>query len=458
MTNWQWVAIIAGVITFGVVLWVTLDAFVFKQVINKDSSNKMAISSTKISGTASRATENKDLNILTECTTGTDITDAQAQEMVSASIATDVSTARTYRYCDILQYQEFINFVGDSKGEWEYKNELQDTTLGRPKAIIFEPRGANDIIASINNISGGFYSVHLVTGTHGWQDGFNPGDGSTTVDTAFTEILKSAQQAGTLLVGEKAVHDTTDHDEPPFEFSAKDAVEFPMQPVPTTTDVTALNADVNRKKGAIHIALDTIAYAFTLDGKERQVRVLIGKKGNTPLMGVKQVLKDGKWLYLNKTTDQLVEDEPAVPYSFWNQGNVDQQLAEFQTQVESASGEEKTQLEADIVRLQTEIAAMDAEKTALTTMFDEKRYATPIEVVGDIDWENFKTKNVSLDLISSGFVGFRNAKINQEAGGGQEAHTAMTEAELAENYVQILKLFDINSLTLKAQFTFTDPA
>lgn len=451
--------ILGAVVVVGVVTWVLLDAFWLNQVINK-KSKKMVITSAKLGAArvGARTASKVEMNLLTECQTGEALLDAQVTEMVDAKLATDADTARTLTYCDISAKNDRVDFVG-ADGKLEFLGEVRSGE--QVKATVWAPRGADDIIVELDDISGDMYSMFIVDRDHPLQAGFSASSG---LNEAKAAIMLDAQKNGHKIVGQKAVHTPSDHpDKAPYTFSAKNGTTLEMQRVPKDVDLSHLNT-TERQQGALHMALESIVYSFYMGEKVpaniRHIRVLLCKTGNTGLMGVKQVQKDGKWMYLDKSTNTLVEGEPAIAWSFWNQNEdssaltgMQEQIAAQQSSLETAPEEQKEsilqfieELELALVEAEAEIASRVVEELAFKNLFNNHRAGMPIGVVlgDDMDFNHFKDKNVTMDLVTSGYVGFRNAKIEY------------TVETLRDDHIALLKLFDINDLSLKAEFTFAD--
>lgn len=450
-----------------VILFVALcliDAFWLHIVFgNDDSGRTVQISSSRIASNRSWGMYRTQIDLVNDCKTGDAMTGAMVTSLLETKFASSEEDARNLTYCDVSQIKDGFNFVG----AMEYVGEIVENE--RLLAVLFEPRGANDITVKLDDIEGEMYSMFIVHKDHAWQEGFTGGQNGTK---AAMDATAAAQDAALLLVGDKAIHDVKDHKEPPFNFTASGSTTFKMKQVETSVSLAHLNAQ-KRKKGALHMALDNVTYAFKLANKTFKVRVLlsrVGKRG--ALMGVKQVWVNDKWMFLDKDSDELTTTEPLTPWSFWNQHDMTSILLGLQQAIQTLQQtlltgpeEEQAELQQLIAQQEAQMAAVQAQMTAMVEqqmavlgMYGAKRRGMPVEVVGEVDFEKFKTHNVALDILTSGHVGFRNAKIetNSHFYPGEVVHPALTEASLAANPKYILKLFDIDDLSLKAQFTFTE--
>lgn len=462
----KYVCMIVGAVVLVLVALIILDALVLHLVINKTQTEPHAepertliIESTALGSTGSRGRHSsmklrRDLNLDTDCTSGVGLSEQQVAVMVDQiDRISDEEVARTCKYCPAIQ---FDSVVGSDRHLWEFAGEIHG--LNGPEALVMVPRGANDIVVDLVDISGEFFSMFLVPNEHMWQSGFAGEVETSENGLTITEQvgqLQTAQDNGVLLVGDAVITDRT-LDTPPFSFTAAGSSEIVLQKVTTDVDLSVLNTS-DRKRGALFMASHSIVYTFRLDGQLRRIRVLLSAPGVKPLMGVKQVEKDGQWYFLDKRTSQLVLDEPDVPWSFWNQGQdeqkaaIEEQLDALNEQLEQAEEDEDTErqdeINEEIVRMTEELATIGdqrEEETAVTALFGvTKNYGMPIEVVGDIDFNDFKTKTITMDLMTSGSVGFRDTKLTH------------TEKSLADEHILILQSFDIPDLSLTARFTST---
>jgi hypothetical protein len=299
---------------------------------------------------------------------------------------------------------------------WKCVSDIRDwdlvgNTFQRVGENVFSPKGVGDIVVDMENISGSFHNLVMVFDDVLWSEGFSGGDMKNLSSKTLEKLKSSYKSSSThVLVGD-AKDPLPSNCKPKFNFDIKYPVYIPMNALPTDVVVPTLSG--KRLNGVLRMSTDHLDYSFKLDSKECKIRVLLGRcdTNKNSVVGVKQVYSHGDYWFLDNDTGQLTLSNPGKALSFWNQ-----------------KGGKHT----------------DEDKSLVQNLFSKSRMGIPIEVVNEtLNFNKFKHSNVTMDIFSSGRIGFRGA-----------LDDGFTEKSLSEDPQELLKRFDIDDLQLKALFSF----
>lgn len=394
------VAIVSCLVIAGVVIGVLA---ALKVGVFAKSGTKLTIKST--SASASR-TNHKTI-------AGTDCRAPTADELAASSFIRE-----SFRVCEIDPSVPWVQF--EDERDWQFQLGLPPLTATSKPLAVYSARGAEDLIVSLDDMSGSFHSMVL----HFEEDFF--GNGFSKAVTQRDEEVTAAEMKSSVaamitslpkahvLAGDAP--DATDCGDAEFTFQVSAPKAFSITPPGATVTTPVLSG--SRLNGAFRLALDHLDYHFTLDNKECRIRLLMNRcHGTLSLMGVKQVLVDGVYKFYDPVANELIDTPNANVWSFWNQGKY--------LNPENQSQE-------------------DEDSLPLREAFRDYRLPMPIDIINkEIDFADFRTKNATVTLLVGGSIGFREAVVDE-----------LTAAQLAAQPIEQLKRFDLNNLQLQALFTF----
>lgn len=344
----------------------------------------------------------------------------------------------TYRVVTFTGPQDHLNY--SDLNEWDFHADLREADEAAAEAeaaegghsVVMRPRGANDLVAPIDSLSSTFHSIYFTTAPHMWEDGFNPGP-ETPLTAADITNFQAVSKAAHTLVGTPGVPVSGSTDDAPYSYNTQQTNDFDMYPVPEETDLSSATLTGTRLHGLMFMAADGVVYTVNMGTDAapnlQRFRVVLNEHHPTiKLMGAKQIQDDdGVFKYYDQEAKVLVAEPNANILTFWNQ-NEDERGPP-----DDASAEEKAQFAAE------EAASVENERL-LTTMYQAERMGIPIEILNTVDLNALKSSNLTLDIFSVGYVGFRDAK----AAGFADL------AALAQDKVAMLNRFDLRTLQIAA--------
>jgi len=315
--------------------------------------------------------------------------------------------------------------------DYHFHGVHQTAEKGPPK-FIFVPRSADDLVISLENVSGEFssgYFLHNPEEPDMWWDGFDP----DTKEDVETHVQRMRDQIGEAVcfVGDEAA--PSSGCETRFQFNAMDPFPIPMRSLSKAEKTKLAIISGPALQGCMRFSVDHCDYHFTLAGQPVRVRVLVANKEGE--MGDKMLFIDGAFKWLDLETHQFVTTRNTNCLSFWNQphhegeGGPPPEEEGPPPEGEYYSDEQHEVMHAEMVRL-----------------FAERRFGMPVELADEeVDFTRLGTHNAVIDLLVDTFVSFRGAVVQ-----------GLTEQDLLNQPQKILELFDIPDVNFKAKITFTE--
>lgn len=323
------------------------------------------------------------------------------------------------RMCDVTDRDvDFIESYTDEKSAPSFYKQIGHCwTDGVPGWTgFFEPRGVNDLVINLDNISGKSYNMFLSTNeTDDFANGFNPGEDQP--EPNFETMIGQYDTTGTLLVGVKpgiALSSTT----PTFDFNVSAPVSKKM-----TDDIKSWTAPTAANAGFLRMSTQYIDYSFTLNSKPQVVRLYINHP--TYNMATKSVRGDDGIMYFVDISDPAAPvlkelyESCVKPLTFWNQPQSD-----------------------GIEQGDNPMA------TNFITFFKLFVIGMPIELVDrDVNFEALKTNKMSVNLVMDSTVSMRDSKI------AAWSSKSWSEAEIDANKEWMAIMFEIPGLNFKGDIS-----
>lgn len=368
-----------------------------------NSGTKLTIRSTAAS---SSRTKNKTI-------AGSDCRAPTAGELAASPFIRE-----SFRVCEIDPSVPWEQF--EDERDWQFQLGLPPLTATSKPLAVYSARGAEDLIVSLDDVSGSFHSMVLHFEEDFFGNGFSKAVTQRDEEVTAAEIKSSIAAMITslpkahVLAGDSP--DATDCGDGEYTFQVSAPKAFSITPPGATVETPVLSG--SRLNGVFRLALDHLDYSCTLDNKECRIRLLMNRCHETlSLMGVKQVMVDGVYKFYDPVANELIDTPNANVWSFWNQNKY--------TNPENQNEDEEDSL-------------------PLREAFRDYRLPMPIDIINkEIDFADFRTKNATLTLLVGGSIGFRGAVADD-----------FTAAQLATQPIEQLKRFDLNNLQLQALFTF----
>jgi len=337
----------------------------------------------------------------------------------------------TYRIVTFTKAEDWLDYT--DMDSWSFHMDLPDnsnSSAAEGHQVIFKPRGADDLVAPIGSIASDFHSLYVTFDDHMYANGFKPGNDNLVTASSVTQYKTVSEGAYALIgtLGAPVSDDTTNTPDFSYDVSAETQMPFNVLPEATVIPATITGA---RKNGVLMMAADHVSYTVKLGTIEHKLAVVLNRYHPTiKLMGAKQIWHENQWKYYDASTNQLTATATATIRTFWNQ-----QRQDFPN---GHPDDNRSQVEKD-----ADEALQIAQETLTTTLFQDKRYGIPVEIMNqDFDLNSLKNSNITMDIFSTGHMGFREAK--------KQGYTLET---LAADPIAMLKLFELNNLQITANFS-----
>lgn len=298
------------------------------------------------------------------------------------------------------------------------------------KYILYN-RDLEDLSVTLNNIKGTYRGIGLTFGSDFFSEGFLDGldvedEEKVTPAEKVTAMLNNVRNNTVMVLGKNALPSASASANYSFDVAnpvaVSGAVHNNLQLLQNFEDPKQLN-------GVLRLYMEFVDYEFTVDGKEKVVRLALSANGANM---ADKLLKFGENDYRFYDLDNEVfvpfsEGRPARCCGMWRSGRADELLNE------GDSKEEKDPMED---------AMVSANETYAMPM--------PIEVTGDnIDFtllsNEQKTHNIGIQLVVDGYVSMRKAALDN-----------LVEADLSD--ADIVKRFNLPSISLRALLSITQQA
>lgn len=413
MHNWYlafFITILVTCVTFAVafsIFWVYDGGNNKKMKIlsNSFSKARKGIHSGNNKGNNKNGNRKGNKSLSTDCTT-----------ITSAILESRPELPATSKIC--LNGISYEDLTRDEQKTYVYKDPHFDGTNFYDVLI---PRGENDLIVELDKVVGSFYGVYLQFESDMWSDGFDTGDNKNSEQkSALVNDMKTKSSLGIPLIGEIP---TSTSLTPQYTFDTSVETQYNIRTLSNEEKAKLKTISGEKLKGTLRIASAYHDYYFKLNGKEKIVRVMMSPPGE---MGDKALVRNGVTNWLNYATKTFSETRPtSSALSFWS--GQQSRTAYFPDNFQSDNEEQ--------------------DSSAFINLFKNQRIGMPIAISSSspIDFTQLNTKNMTLDLKVDGFIGFNAAK-----------QIGLTEADLDNNEDQMLVLYDMPDLNLKAEIAFTE--